>query len=776
MYHKNQLLLLTIFFILFFAPQSFGQAKYTLSGNITDKETGEIFIGASISVNKGSFGTSTNEYGYYSITLPEGTYNITISYIGLQSVDTNLVLNQNINLPFVLSADIITGEVLIVAGSNKEKVNSTQMGVEELSGKEIKEVPVVFGEADVLKVLQLKPGVKNGGEGTAGLFVRGGSADQNLFILDEAAVYNPTHLFGIFSTFNSDAINNVKLFKAGFPAEYGSKLSSVIDLRMKDGNKKRFSFSGGLGLISSRLLFEGPVAKGKGSFLLSGRRTYVDLITRIINEANKDNESWNPIPDYSFHDVNGKFNIALTDKDKLYVSAYYGRDFFTFKDDVFNFNFNWGNIAATVRWNRMLTPQIFMNNSITFSDYEYLITNKFDEFKLELGSGIRDVNLKSEYSWNPSPAHEIKFGLQTTYHYFKVSRFNAGNGNDIQFNIGSDFHGAEAGLYIADDWKINERFSLNYGIRFSGFYNEKFYGGIEPRLAAKYSIMENLSLKASYTRMYQYIHLVSSSGASLPTDVWYPSNTNVKPQSSDMLSLGAAYALGKDWFFSVEGYYKWLYGQVDFRDGAQLFLNERLDNEFVFGKGDTYGFEAYLEKKNGWIRGWLGYTLSWAYRQFPDIMDGSPFPSISDRRHDFSAVITVDIPKTPLTLSLSWVYSTGKAYSLPEQRMIVTDITNDNPFNFIPIYSQRNAYRLPDYHRLDFGLIIKMFQKRKFKSDLTLSIYNIYNQYNVFFVYITPQYAPGSEDQGGIRIPEKFQAKAVTLLPIIPTLTWNFVF
>jgi hypothetical protein len=759
--------------------------RFTISGKISDNETGEDLIGASVSINSGQTGTSSNEYGFYTISLPAGKVIVDFSYIGLSPRRCSLDLYADTVLNISLSSDAMTEEVIVIAGSNAEKVNSTQMGVEELSGKEIKEIPVVFGEADVLKVLQLKPGIKNGGEGTAGLFVRGGSPDQNLFILDEAAVYNPTHLFGIFSTFNADAISNVKLYKAGFPAEYGSKLSSVIDVRLREGNKKRFGLSGGIGIISSRLLVEGPLVKDKSSFLISGRRTYVDLITSLINKINEDNENWNPIPDYSFHDFNAKFNIQLSEKDRLYISAYYGRDFFTFKDDQIRFNFNWGNIASTIRWNRALTPKLFMNNSITISDYEYLIKNKFDEFGVELGSGISDVNLKSDYSWTPNTAHSVKYGIHATYHYFSVNRFDAGNGQDIQFEAGNNYNGGELAAYVADDWTINGRFSLNYGLRLSSFYNEKFFYGIEPRLSAKYSVQENFSIKGSYTRMYQYIHLVSSSGATLPTDVWYPSNPRVKPQSSDMLSLGGAYALGRDYFFSVEGYYKWLYGQVDFRDGAQLFVNDELDKEFVFGKGNTYGAEIYLEKKNGPIRGWIGYTLSWAMRQFPDIMDGSPFPSSSDRRHDISVVSTLDLDaifpnarffkKVPITLSLSWVYSTGKAYSLPEQRMIVTDITGNNPFNFVPVYSQRNAFRLPNYHRLDFGAVIKLISKKRFKSDMTLSVYNMYNRYNVFFIYIAPEYAPGTEDSP-FAVPERFQAKAVTLLPIIPTLTWNFEF
>ena len=776
--------LFTILF-LFCTTISFAQVRFTISGKVSNQETGEDLIGANVTINNGQTGTGTNEYGYFSLTLPKDSVTVVVSYIGLQAQRYRFYLDKDTVFNVELSSDALTEEVIVIASSNTEKVNSTQMGVEELSGKEIKEIPVVFGEADVLKVMQLKPGVKNGGEGTAGLFVRGGNPDQNLFILDEAPVYNPTHLFGIFSTFNADAISNVKLYKAGFPAEYGSKLSSVIDVRMREGNKKRFSVAGGIGIISSRIMLEGPIVKDKSSFLISGRRTYVDLITGIINKVNEKKPNFNKIPDYSFHDFNAKFNVVLSEKDRLYVSAYYGRDFFIFKDQDLSINFNWGNIASTIRWNRMLTPKLFMNNSITFSDYVYKIKNTFDEFSVKLGSGIRDVNLKSDYSWSPSPKHSIKYGIHGTYHYFSVNRFDAGNGDDIQFEAGQDYHGGELAGYFADDWKVSDRFSMNYGLRLSGFYNEKAFGGIEPRLSMKYNVKENFSLKASYTRMYQYIHLVASSGASLPTDVWYPSNPRVKPQSSDMISIGGAYALGRDFFFSVEGYYKWLYGQVEFRDGAQLFVNDALDNEFVFGTGDTYGTEIYLEKKNGPFRGWIGYTLSWAMREFPDIMDGSPFPSSSDRRHDVSVVGTLDLKdllpevkflqKLPITFSLAWVYSTGKAYSLPEQRMLITDIAGQNPFRFVPVYSQRNAYRLPAYHRLDFGAVIKLFQKKKFKSDITLSVYNLYNRYNVFFIYITPEYAAGTEDDP-LRVPERFQAKAVTLLPIIPTLTWNFEF
>lgn len=751
--------------------------RHTISGKIMDAESGELLIGASVAVNGGTSGTVTNVYGVYSITLAQDTVSLLFSYIGLQSKQMRFYLDKDtvIDLELGLPDDPTMEEVLVTANSNRERVNSTQMGVDEITSKELKEIPVVFGEADVLKVLQLKPGVQSGGEGTSGLFVRGGSADQNLFLLDEAPVYNPNHLFGLFSTFNADATSNVKLFKAGFPAEYGGKLSAVVDVRMREGNRKKFALEGGLGLISSRIMVEGPIKKDKASFLFSARRTYVDVITEILNEYHRDNENWNKIPAYNFYDLNGKFNVDLSEKDKLYFSGYFGRDRFGFRDDLINFDFNWGNAVSTLRWNRMLSPKLFMNNSLTFSDYIYNLSNQFEEFKVDLGSGIRDLNLQSNYNWAPHPSHAVKFGLNAIYHFFSVNRFDAGNEEDINFEAGSNYHAGEFAAYMADEWKVNELLSLNYGLRLSGFYNEEFFYGIEPRLAMKYSVHQDVSLKASYTRMYQYIHLVSSSGAALPTDVWYPSNPRVRPQYSDMVSLGGAWALMEDYFISGEVYYKWLYNQVDFRDGAQLFVNDDLDQEFVFGDGDNYGFEVYFEKKNGWFRGWVGYTLSWSWREFPDIMDGARFPSTSDRRHDISVVATVDIPKTPLTLTLAWVYGTGKAYSLPEQRLIVTDITGSNPLSFFPIYTQRNGFRIPAYHRMDLGLVYPLPLKKRFQSDLTLSVYNLYNRYNVFLVYIEPVYSNATVNDP-VRVPERFQAKAVSLFPIIPTLTWNFKF
>ena len=754
--------------------------KFTVSGTVIDGETGETLIGVSIFTEDMAYMTQTNEYGFYSLTMPQDTVLLIFSMMGLQPRAEKWYLNENRKLNISLKQGIELTEVEVSAGSARQQVNSTQMGVNEITAKEAKEIPVIFGEVDLLKVLQLKPGVQSGGEGTSGLYVRGGGPDQNLFVLDEAPVYNPTHLFGFFSTFNADAIKNVVLYKAAFPAEYGGKLSSVIDVTMREGNRKRLAGAGGLGLISSRLTLEGPLVKDKGAFLISGRRTYIDLITNLINRANRDNADFNQIPDYNFYDLNAKFNYDFSEVHRLFVSGYFGRDVFSFKNDDISFNFFWGNASATARWNVLLGPKLFMNNAFTFSDYNYTIATKFQDFGFELGSGIRDYNLKSDFSWFPNQEHAVKFGFNGIYHRFAVNRFDGGDDQDTSFRFrgGNIFHAGEYGIYGNDDWTVNQRLKINYGLRLSGFNNQgTFYYGLEPRLASKYSLSQDLSLKASYARMYQYIHLVSTSGASLPTDVWYPSTPTVKPQSSDLVSLGLAYALKNDYFISFETYYKWLHNQIDFRDGANLVTSQNLDQEFVFGRGYTYGAEMYIEKKVGNFRGWAGYTLSWAWLQFPDIMEGRRFHPRHDRRHDVSIVALYDLPwkrdKFPLTLTAAWIYGTGNAISLPEGRLLYSDFVRSNPFNFIPVYTQRNGFRMPAYHRMDLGAVLQLFPKQqgRFKSDLTLSIYNVYNRLNAFFIYIDAEF-----DNPDDQLPSRFQAKQVSLFPIIPTLTWNFEF
>jgi hypothetical protein len=756
----------------------------TISGTLRDAETGETLIGANVYIVELTTGTSSNTYGFYSINVSKNKeMTIQFTYAGYQTIEKKINVSEDQKMDIELTAGEQLNEVVVSAESNKEIINNTQMSVTTLSAKEAKKLPALFGEVDILKTLQLKPGVQSGGEGTSGIFVRGGGPDQNLFILDEATVYNASHLFGFFSTFNSDAVKDVELYKGGFPAEYGGRLSSVIDVRLRDGNRKKLSGTGGIGLIASRLTLEGPIVRDKGSFILSGRRTYADLITNGINEAQANNPDFNPIPAYYFYDLNGKMNYDLGENDRLYLSGYLGRDFFRFAGGGdFDFNFNWGNITTTARWNHVFTPKLFMNTTFTFSDYDYTLSNAFGEFEFELGSGIRDRAGKVDFSYKPNNSHFIQFGVASTFHTFDVGRVQAGSEDStIAFSAGQSFDAWDFAAYVADEWEVNDKIKLDFGLRFSGFYNDgQFYSGIEPRIASKFSLSDNVSLKASYARMYQYIHLVSNSGASLPTDVWYPSDNVVQPQSSDQLALGVNIALGENYILSNEIYYKWLYNQVDFKDNANLFVNDELNQEFVFGKGWTYGNEVYIEKTKGDLTGWIGYTLSYSWRQFDDILMGAQFPYRNDRRHDISIVAMYEINKR-LTVTGSWVYSTGNAATVPIGYFVLQNPSGQN-FQIVPIFVERNSYRMPAYHRMDLGLVW-ILRKRKFlESDLTFSIYNTYYRRNPYLIFVDDNRQELLEASGNTTLTledfEKleFSAQQISLFPIIPSVTWNFKF
>ncbi len=767
--------------VLFTFLQAYSQ-DYNVNGTLRDAETGETLIGANVYIPSLTTGTTTNTYGFYSVQIPANKeITIVFSYTGYQSIEKKITITEDTKLDIELASGEQLNEIVISGESNKEILNNTQMSVTKLTTKEAKKLPALFGEVDIIKTLQLKPGIQSGGEGTSGLLVRGGGVDQNLFILDEATVYNASHLFGFFSTFNSDAVKNVELYKGGFPAEYGGRLSSVIDVRLRDGNRKKFSGTGGLGLIASRLTLEGPIVKDKGSFIVSGRRTYVDIFTNQVNRSNEDNPDAITIPGYYFYDLNAKANYDITENDRIYISSYFGRDFFTFGSDDFNFNFNWGNITSTARWNHVFNSKLFMNTTYTFSDYDYTLENAFGQFSFELGSGIRDQATKVDFSYTPNNQHFIQFGASATHHTFDIGRANANSESGIiEFNAGQEFKAWEFGMYVADEYEVNNHLKLDFGVRVSGFSNDgKFYYGIEPRFASKYSLSETVSVKASYARMYQYIHLVSNSGASLPTDIWYPSDNVVAPQFSDQVAAGISYAIGKDYLLSNEVYYKWLSNQVDFKDNANLFVNDELNQEFVFGKGWSYGNEIYLEKKNGKLTGWIGYTLAWSFRQFEDILDGEPFPYRFDRRHDASVVVLYEINKK-YTITGSWVYSTGNASTVPEGYFILQSPVGED-FRIIPTYTDRNSYRVPAYHRLDLGFVIN-FNHKWGSSDLTISVYNAYDRRNPYFIYVDDNRSELIEANGGQPLSTtdlqqiEFQPKQVSLFPVLPSITWNFSF
>ena len=752
--------------------------EVTISGTISDVENGETLIGATVEVRALGIGTSSNEYGFYSLSFEEqDSVWLTISYVGFATVEKQIAARGDLQVNIELGGGRVLEEVVVNSNSYREQLSSTEMSIEAVSTKQAKVLPALFGEVDIIKTIQLKPGISSGSEGSAGLYVRGGAADQNLIVLDEALVYNASHLFGFFSTFNADAIKDVKIYKGGFPAQYGGRLSSVIDVKLKDGNQKKFSGTGGLGLISSRLTIEGPIVKDKASFIVSGRRTYVDLITSQINKANEDNPDYNLIPDYNFYDLNAKLNYEIGPKDKLFLSGYFGRDVFDFSTDYFKFDFNWGNATGTVRWNHQFSPKLFANTTITYSDYQYQINNEVTGFSFNLGSDITDSALKTDLYYALNNQNTIRAGLGLTYHQFNVGRLKAGSEDGaVSFSAGQEFDGIEFGAYISDEYEAGDRLKINGGIRFSGFSNHGTqYYGLEPRFSSKYSIFDWLSLKASYARMNQYVHLVSNSGISLPTDIWYPSTELVKPQISDQLAAGFSMTIGDQFLFTNEYYYKWMENQVDFIDHAQLFANDQLEQEFTFGKGRAYGMELAIEKNEGTITGWIGYTFARIERgEFADIDGGKYFPPRYDRRHDLSAVLMYNINKR-FTLSASFVYGSGDVAWLPSGKFTVLDVPGGTTQTVVPVYGERNTFRYPAYHRMDLGFVVNFFPKWG-KNDLTLSIYNVYDRRNPYFIYLEPEFT--TIESGGItfEVPSRISAQQTSLFPILPSLTWNFSF
>lgn len=755
--------------------------RFTLSGTVRGGR-GEALPGASVAVPALNTGTAADSVGHFSLSLPAGRHQLVVTFVGYRPAtrDVNLTKNQRLAFNLDESGNEL-GEVIVEGTVTLEqKLKTTQMGVEHLSIREAKLLPALFGEVDILKTLQLKPGVQSGGEGTSGLFVRGGSADQNLVLLDNTVVYNPNHLFGLFSVFNSDAVQSVDLYKSGFPAQFGGRLSSVVDVKLREGDRQHYGVTGGVGLISSRVTFEGPINKGKGSFIMSGRRTYFDIFTRALNRANANKEDYNPIPDYFFYDLNAKANYTLGEKDQLFLTTYLGRDAFGFSSPGgFNFSFTWGNTLAALRWNHVFSPKLFVNTTASVSDYKYNLTNKLDQFSFGLGSHITDYNGRTDFEYTPNDRHVLKAGAFFTHHTFGVGRLDA-NSSDGRINFGSDinYYGLDGALYAADNYKVSDKLQVEGGVRLTGFRSgTDQYGGVEPRAATRYAVNDRTSLKASYALMYQYVHLVTNSGASLPTDIWYPSRLSVMPQRSQQVSTGASFLLGKGkYLLSNEVYYKWGRNQIDFRDGAQLFVNPELDAEFIFGRGWSYGNELYLEKKTGRTTGWIGYTLAWSWRNYQPqrgnngVNNGADFHPSYDRRHNLTVVLLHQL-NVRFNFTASFIFSSGGFTTLPLGRFGVQDIpgssTGIDP-RPVPIYPARNSYQLIPYHRLDLGMVYKVGARRN--QDLTLSIYNAYNRRNAYFVFFETVRDKVTDRTTG------FRAQQVSLFPVIPSLTYNFKF
>tara|TARA_R110000737_G_scaffold225069_1_gene239903 strand:+ start:696 stop:3026 length:2331 start_codon:yes stop_codon:yes gene_type:complete len=757
----------------------FSQSKFTLSGIVKDATTGESLIGVTIRPSEMSgVGAISNEYGFYSLTLPEGKYTFVANYPTFAKFEKVIDLKQNVSLNIDLAAQVQEiGTVEVSTKKKDENVRQAQMGVERIDMNEINKIPVIFGEKDIVKTLQLLPGVKSAGDGNSGFYVRGGAADQNLILLDEAPVYNASHLLGFFSTFNSDVIKTATLYKGTQPAQYGGRLASVLDIKMNEGNSKRFGAQGGIGLIASRLTLEGPIVKDKGSFLIAGRRTYADLFLKLTPEERglRDTKLF-------FYDLNTKINYRFGQKDQVFISGYFGRDVLGLQD----FGLSWGNATGTVRWNHIINSKLFSNTSFIVSNYQYDIKIKGDDFDLTIGSTLQDYNLKQEFQYFPNSRNKITFGLNAIHHGVVPGEVTGTEGSGVNNTKLPQRLGVESAIFVSNEWSATEKINVLYGLRGTGFsilgngfenysfdqagnVNDfrifekndliKTYLNVEPRVFISYLYSPSASIKGGYSRNVQNLHLISNSIASSPTDVWLPTTTNVRPEIADQYTVG--------WFknfkdntyeFSSELYYKAMQNQIDYRDGANTQANEFIEGELLYGIGRAYGIELLLKKKTGKFTGWVGYTLSRTEKKIDQINNNEWYLARQDRLHDISIVGIYDFnPKW--TLSATFVYSTGNAVTYPTGKY-----TLDNEVVFV--YSNRNADRLPDYHRMDMALTYNIKKRKRWESSWSLSVYNVYAHRNPYLI----------DFQESETNPGTTEVVQTTLFRIVPTITYNFKF
>ena len=784
------------------SSQTPASSKYTISGYVKDASNGENLLAAAIYVAELGKGTTTNEYGFYSLTMPADTYTIRITYIGLATQEKKIILNGDIRLNIDMGSSVQEIQEVLITGERKDaNVESTDMGKQVLSVEVSKALPALFGEVDILKTLQLLPGIMAAGEGNTGFYVRGGGPDQNLVLLDDAVVYNTGHLFGFFSVFNSDAIKNTTVVKGGMSADYGGRISSVVDVQMKEGNMKKWNVEGGIGIISSRLTIQGPIKKDKCSFIVSARRTYIDLLMKpILKNIGNGEFAGNS---YYFYDINAKINYRISDRDRLYLSGYFGRDVFKFKDPsgVFSLDFPWGNATATLRWNHLFSDKLFLNTMFIYNDFGFKAITGFQDVKFSLNSKVREASAKMDFDYSPILGHMMKFGMHYNFHIFTpyVASGSAG-GVDFTTTNQANKYAHETAIYFLDDFEATNWLKINVGLRASLFNfmgpfsktvfkdgraidtlnykageNIKTYWGVEPRLSMRFKTDKTSSIKLGLTMNNQYIHLVSSSTTTLPIDLWVPSTAVVKPQIGVQAAVGYFRNFKDDMIeTSVELYYKHLWNQIEYGESAVGNITIDVEDQFTYGKGFTTGAEFFVKKAKGKWTGWIGYTLAWTWRKFPEINNGNTFLARYDRRHDLSIVNMYEINKH-WKVSATFVFATGQRTTLP-----VSFFVTEGQVHFI--YGERNWYRLPAYHRLDLGFVYTILPKKKrkinFTSDISVSVYNAYNRQNPFFVFVDIK---GNVGGGGNSNDEDskaigFKAKQVSLFPILPSITWNFKF
>ncbi|HCQ16242.1 MAG TPA: TonB-dependent receptor [Cryomorphaceae bacterium] len=752
------------------------QENYTISGYIEDSNSRERLIGVNVYVPGTSIGTSTNTFGFYSLTVREPKVKVMISYVGYETQSLELELEGNLSqdisleeLPQSLAEVTVTAEQI--------EALKPQMSTIQLSTKDIKNIPAFLGEVDVIRAIQLLPGVQSGSEGTTGFYVRGGSPDQNLILLDGVPVYNASHLFGFFSVFNADAIKNVQLTKGGFPSRFGGRLSSVLEIDMKEGNLREFHGAGSLGIISSKLTLEGPLVKDKTSFIISGRRTYYDLLIRPFLP-----------PDltvgYYFGDLNLKLNHIFSRKDRLYLSYYGGNDKFYQRESYdgygyeenFESNLQWGNHTGSLRWNHLFNEKLFSNLTATYTQYRFSVgfkeeyDNQTDGF--EYFSLIRDYGLRYDLEYRPNSDHSLRFGGNYTYHTFKpgVAQFEGGfsdEGVDSLLNLSSPIYSNDAYVYVEDDWLISPAWRANFGLHYSGYLvHTTYYNSLQPRASLRYLLTDEWSVKGSYAMMNQYIHLLSNSGLSLPTDLWVSSTERIKPQRSHQVALGSVRnILQNKYEISAEVYYKRMLNLIEYKEGASFITATDWQNNVVNdGIGNAYGLELLFRKNEGQTTGWIGYTLAWSNRQFSDLNNGEQFPYKYDRRHDISIIVNHRFNEQ-FDLGVTWVFGSGNTYTAPIANYYLQSPygSGGTPEEYVE-YSDRNSLRLPPYHRLDLGFNFHN-ETRWGMSHWNISVYNAYNRKNPFFLYINENYETGEKS-----------VRQGSLFPIIPSISYSFEF
>ena len=747
------------------------QSTVVVSGSVRDKQTGESLIKAVVRIQElPNAGIISNEYGFYSLSLPKGNYSVVVSQVGYETLVQKIKLDSSQTINFSLQTKNVLKEVVVESSRKNDNLTKAQMGTETINMSSISKVPVIFGEKDLLKTIQLLPGVKSAGEGNSGFFVRGGGADQNLILLDEAPVYNATHLLGFFSTFNSDAIKDATIIKGNSPSQYGGRLSSVLDVKMKEGNNQDYTVNGGIGLISSKVSIEGPLQKNKSSFILSGRRTYADVFLKAT-EKFKDNILY-------FYDLNAKANYQINAKNKIYISGYFGRDELGLGQD---FGIDWGNKTGTIRWNKIISNKLFLNTSFIYSDYNYNVKLKNGETNFNINSEIKDVNLKQDYTLYTNTQNTLRFGFNTILHNIKPSTFS---GTVINSVAKTGRNGLENAVYLTNNYKATNQLTIDYGMRLSMYtlmggdvYNiyqngvvsssiklapssfGKTYANLEPRITTNFRIDDEKSIKAGYARNVQHLHLLSNSVASSPSDQWIGNSYNIKPEIADQISVGYVTKVYKNNFeFTTEAYYKNLQNQIDYKDGAEINTVSDVESVLLYGIGRAYGLELLLKKKEGRLTGWIGYTLSKTERKIEGINGNNWYNARQDRTHDISVVGIYDL-NDRWSISGVFVYNTGDAVTYPTGKYNLQGQT-------LYQYAARNANRMPAYHRLDFSATYEKNKTKRMHGSWNFSLYNVYGRENAYRISF-------KDDPND---PTRTQIIRTALFKWVPSVTYQFKF